>query len=267
MTLLQILVLAIVQGITEFLPISSSGHLALVPAVTGWPDQGLDMDVAVHVGTLFAVLLYFWRDVWGMGAGLGRMARGRRDPMGRLALQVAAATIPVVIVGYFAKDLIEAHTRSIAVIGWMTLVFGVLLWVVDRLCMTVKRAEHMSWVDVMTIGLAQVLALIPGTSRSGITMTAARLMGYERDESARISMLLSIPTILGAGVLAGADIWQRGDWQLTTAALMAAGLAFVSALVAISLLMAWLRRASYTPFAIYRIILGTGLLLWAYGVV
>ncbi|EKV31984.1 Undecaprenyl-diphosphatase [Caenispirillum salinarum AK4] len=265
MTLLQILVLALVQGITEFLPISSSGHLVLVPALTGWPDQGLDMDVAVHVGTLLAVILYFHKDVLAMAGGLGRMARGRRDPMGRLALQVAVATVPIVVVGLLLKDHIATYGRLIAVIGWTTLIFGILLWVVDRLCMTVKRAEHMSWVDVLVVGFAQVLALVPGTSRSGITMTAARLMGYEREESARISMLLSIPTILGAGVLAGLDIAERGDWQLTLSALIGAGLAFVSALVAIALMMAWLRRASYTIFAVYRVILGIGLLAWAYG--
>lgn len=265
MSLLQILVLAVVQGITEFLPISSSGHLVLVPAVTGWQDQGLDMDVAVHVGTLFAVVLYFWRDVWGMAAGVTRLARGRRDPHGRLGLQIAAATVPVVVAGFLLKDHLELFARSIAVIGWTTLVFGILLWVVDRLCMTVKRAEHLSWSDALVIGLAQVLALVPGTSRSGITMTAARMMGYERGESARISMLLSIPTILGAGVLAGWDIAQSGDWRLTRDALLAAGLAFLSALVAIALLMAWLKRASYTPFAVYRILLGVGLLGWAYG--
>lgn len=266
MTLLQILVLAVVQGITEFLPISSSGHLVLVPAVGGWQDQGLDMDVAVHVGTLFAVVLYFRRDVWGMIAGFWRMLRGRRDPYGRLALQIAAATVPVVIAGFLLKDMIETVARSLVVIGWTTLIYGILLWVVDRLCMTVKRTEHLTWTDALVIGLAQVLALIPGTSRSGITMTAARMLGYERGESARISMLLSIPTILGAGVLAGWDIAQTGDWQLTNAALIAAGLAFLSALVAIALLMAWLKRASYTPFAVYRVILGIALLAWAYGV-
>lgn len=266
MTLLQILVLALVQGISEFLPISSSGHLVLVPAVTGWPDQGLDMDVAVHVGTLFAVILYFHKDLLAMTGGLLRMMRGRRDPMGRLALQIAAATVPIVVVGLVLKDEIALYARSVAIIGWTTLIFGILLWVVDRLCMTVKRAEHMSWRDVMVVGFAQVLALVPGTSRSGITMTAARLMGYEREESARISMLLSIPTILGAGVLAGMDIAETGNWQLTLDALVGAGLAFLSALVAIALLMAWLRHASYTIFAVYRVILGVGLLAWAYGI-
>ncbi len=267
MTLLQILVLAVVQGITEFLPISSSGHLVLVPALTGWPDQGLDMDVAAHVGTLLAVLLYFRRDVWGMAVGLTRIARGRRDPLGRLAVQVIIATVPVVVAGFLLRDVIATFGRAIAVIGWTTLVFGVLLWVVDRLCMTVKRAEHMSWSDTVVIGMAQALALVPGTSRSGITMTAARVLGYERGEAARLSMLLSIPTILGAGVLSGWHIAESGDWQLTHAALIAAGLAFLSALVAIALLMAWLKRATYTPFALYRIALGLGLLAWAYGLI
>lgn len=266
-TLLQILVLAVVQGITEFLPISSSGHLVLVPAVTGWPDQGLDMDVAVHVGTLLAVLLYFRRDVWGMAVGVTRIARGRRDPLGRLALQIVVATLPVVVAGFLLRDVIGTVGRLIAVIGWTTLVYGILLWVIDRLCMTVKRAEHMTWSDTLVIGVAQVLALVPGTSRSGITMTAARMLGYERGEAARISMLLSIPTILGAGVLSGWHIAESGDWQLTHAALIAAGLAFLAALVAIALLMAWLKRASYTPFAIYRIVLGLGLLAWAYGMI
>lgn len=265
MTLFHILILALVQGISEFLPISSSGHLVLVPAVTGWPDQGLDMDVAVHVGTLLAVVLYFHKDIFAMTGGLLRLARGRNDPMGRLALQIGVATIPIVLVGLLFKDEIALHGRAIAVIGWTTLGFGVLLWVVDRLCMTVKRAEHMVWRDAIFMGIAQVLALIPGTSRSGITMTAARLMGYEREESARISMLLSIPTILGAGVLAGLDIAETGSWQLTLDALVGAGLAFLSALVAIAVLMAWLRRASYAIFAIYRVILGLGLLAWAYG--
>lgn len=266
MTLLQILVLALVQGITEFLPISSSGHLVLVPAVFGWSDQGLDMDIAVHVGTLFAVVLYFWRDVWGMTVGVTRLARGRKDAHGRLALLIVLATLPVIAAGLLLKDHIELYARSLAVIGWTTLIFGIALWVVDRLSMTVKRAEHMSITDALVVGLAQVMALVPGTSRSGITMTAARLLGYEREESARISMLMSIPTILGAGTLATLDIVERGDWTLTSSALIGAGLAFVAALGAIALLMAWLKRASYTPFAIYRIIMGIALLAWAYGV-
>lgn len=266
MTLLQIVVLALVQGITEFLPISSSGHLVLVPVVADWPDQGLALDVAVHVGTLGAVVIYFWRDVALMLGGLWRTLMGRRDPGARLFWQIAAATVPVVIAGLALRTLLgDAYFRSIAVIGWTMLLFGVVLWLADRLSMTVKRLEHMAFSEAMVIGLAQVLALIPGTSRSGITMTAARALGYERADAARFSLLLSIPTILAAGLLAGLDIYRSGDTALTEAALLAAALAFVSALVAIALMMAWLRRASFTPFVIYRVVLGVVLLAVAYG--
>lgn len=266
MSLLQIVVLALVQGITEFLPVSSSGHLVLVPIAGGWPDQGLDMDIAVHVGTLGAVLLYFWRDVAFMAGGLWRSLKGKSDPGARLFWLICAATVPVVAAGFALKELFgQDALRSIEVIGWTMLGFGIVLWVFDRLCMTVKRIPHMPLFDAMVIGVAQVLALIPGTSRSGITMTAARLLGYERTEAARFSLLLSIPTILGAGLLAGYDIWQAGDARLTHDALAAMAGSFVAALAAIALMMAWLKRASFTPFVLYRVVLGALLLAVAYG--
>ncbi len=268
MTLLQIIVLAVVQGITEFLPISSSGHLVLVPIVADWPDQGRTMDIAVHVGTLFAVILYFWRDCLAMLGGLWRSLKGRRDAGATLFWKVTAATLPVIGAGFAMKTLLgDDAFRSIEVLGWTMLGWGIVLWIFDRMCMTVKRVEHMPWFDVAIIGLSQVLALIPGTSRSGITMTAARALGYERGEAARFSMLLSIPTILGAGVLAGLDIYKAGDDALTVSAAIGAGLAFVSALIAIALMMAWLKRASFTPFVIYRVLLGIVLLAVAYGLV
>jgi len=260
----QILILALVQGLTEFLPISSSAHLILVPRLFGWPDQGLMLDVAVHVGTLGAVVLYFWRDLWTMLRGLFRQARGRRDPGARLALHLVAATVPVVIAGFLMKVYLGTNLRSLVVIGWTTLGFGALLYVVDRMSMTVRRIEHMGLGGALFIGLSQVLALVPGTSRSGITMTAARAMGYERAEAARFSMLLSIPVIVAAGALEGLDLYQSGDVALTVSAAAAAGLAFLSALAAIGLLMRWLKRASFTPFVLYRLALGAVLLWIAY---
>jgi undecaprenyl-diphosphatase len=262
---LHIVVLALVQGITEFLPISSSGHLILVPIVAGWPDQGLMIDVAVHVGTLGAVLLYFWRDVWMMLAGLGRVARGRWDPGARLAVLVIAATLPVVVAGFILDHFYPQGLRSIEVIGWTTLLFGIVLYLADAFGLTVRRMEHMRFSDAAVIGVSQVLALIPGTSRSGITMTAARMLGFDRTDAARFSMLLSMPTILGAGTLKGWELYQSGDAQLTADAFAVAGLAMVSALVAITLLMAWLRRATFTPFVVYRVVLGVLLLAFAYG--
>lgn len=264
MTELHILVLALVQGITEFLPISSSGHLVLVPVFGGWDDQGLLMDVAVHVGTLGAVMIYFWRDIWHMVRGILRTAKGKRDPGARLAAMVVLATIPVIGAGYFLDKYIGPQYRTVEVIGWTTLGFGFLLYISDKIGLTIRRVEHTGIVDALIIGLAQCLALIPGTSRSGITITAARFLGFERIDAARFSMLLSIPTILGAGALKGWELYQSGNIQLTNDALTAAGIAFISAFVALFIMMAWLRRASFTPFFVYRLFLGGGLLYYAY---
>ncbi len=264
MTELHLLVLAIVQGITEFLPISSSGHLVLVPVFGGWEDQGLLMDVAVHIGTLGAVILYFWRDIWFMVRGMWRVTKGKRDPGARLAALVVLATIPVIGAGFFLDKYIGPSLRTVEVIGWTTLGFGFLLYMADKIGLTIRRVEHTGIVDALIIGLAQCLALIPGTSRSGITITAARFLGFERVDAARFSMLLSIPTILGAGVLKGLELYESGNAQLTNDALTAAGIAFISALVALFIMMAWLKRASFTPFFIYRLFLGGGLLYYAY---
>jgi undecaprenyl-diphosphatase len=263
-TEIHILVLALVQGITEFLPISSSGHLVLVPIFTGWQDQGLLMDVAVHVGTLGAVMIYFWRDVWHMIRGVLRFLKGKRDAGARLAFLVILATIPVIAAGFFLNKYIGPSLRSIEVIGWTTLGFGFLLFIADKAGLTIRRVEHTGFTDAVLIGLAQCLALIPGTSRSGITITAARFLGYERPDAARFSMLLSIPAILGAGSLKGFELYESGNMVVTHDALMAAGLAFISALIALVILMAWIKRASFTPFFVYRLILGAGLLYMAY---
>ena len=265
MPILHIVVLALVQGITEFLPVSSSGHLALVPFFTGWPDQGLIIDVAVHVGTLGAVVLYFWRDIGAMLRGLLMALRGRNDPYAKLSGLIVLATIPVFAAGYGLNYYGVDGLRSLNVIAWTTLGFGIVLWIADKAGMTLRRIEHMGISDATIIGFAQVLALVPGTSRSGITMSAARILGMERGDAARFSMLLSIPTIIGAGTLAGLDLYRAGDLRLTNDAILAAVLSFVTALSAISFLMAWLRRSSLAPFAVYRIILGGGLLGLSYG--
>ncbi|SCA57159.1 Undecaprenyl-diphosphatase 1 [Candidatus Terasakiella magnetica] len=264
MTELHILVLALVQGITEFLPISSSGHLVLVPVFGGWEDQGLLMDVAVHVGTLGAVMIYFWRDIWHMLRGVMRFTKGKKDPGAKLSAMVLLATIPVIAAGFFLNKYLGPEFRTVEVIGWTTLGFGFLLYFADNMGLTIRRVEHTGIVDAILIGLAQCLALIPGTSRSGITITAARFLGYERLDAARFSMLLSIPAILGAGSLKGYELYESGNIQLTNDALSAAGLAFVAAFIAIAIMMAWLKRASFTPFFIYRLVLGCGLLYYAY---
>lgn len=264
MALYHILVLAVVQGLTEFLPISSSGHLVLTSRVLGWEDQGVAIDIAVHVGTLLAVIIYFWRDVGRVMAGTLRLATFRGGPDARLAIMLLIATLPIVIVGFLAKDLVETVFRSVELIAWATIGFALLLWFADRIGMTVNRIEHVGAVGALLIGLSQVLALIPGTSRSGITMTAGRFLGMERAEAARFSMLLSIPTIIGAAVLKGVEVWQAGDVALGYDAASAIGLSFVAGIASIAVLMRWLQTSSFGPFVIYRIALGILLLWWVY---
>lgn len=266
-TILQLFVLALVQGITEFLPISSSGHLILVPALTGWPDQGLLMDVAVHVGTLAAVLLYFWRDTRGLTyAALGsigfRAARRRVDGSHYQTLfwSMVIATIPMVIVGGImvvtdANDLL----RHAEVIAATSIFFGLLLYVADRRGAVDKTTEQMAIKPALLIGLAQVLALIPGTSRAGVTMTAARMLGFSRREAARFSMLLSIPAILASGTATGLKALEDAGGGAMGDAAIAAALACLAALGAIHFLMRWLAHASMTVFVVYRVLLGVGL--------
>lgn len=265
MPMLHIVVLALIQGITEFLPISSQAHLQLLSSFSGWADQGLMIDVAVHVGTLGAVIVYFWRDLWTMTTGVVRLAKGHRSPDARLAGYLIIGTLPAVAAGYFLSRYYPAGIRSIEIIGWTTLIFGVLLYIADKVGMTVRSLKHIKISDIIIIGCAQAVAFIPGTSRSGITMTAARILGIERRESARLSMLLSIPVIIGAGSLQGWKLYQSGNISLSVDALLAAALAFVAALVVMAGLMAWLKKSTYTPFVIYRVVLGSILLSVVYG--
>lgn len=256
MTPEQIIVLAIVQGITEFLPISSSGHLALIPAVTDWPDQGQLVDVMVHVGSLFAVIVYFWRDVLKLTAGGLDLLRLRMNDNSRMALYIIVATIPAVAFGLFLKKSgYGDQLRSVEVIAWNAIIFGVLMYVADYIGKQTKVMEDMKMSPAVTMGFAQALALIPGTSRSGITMTAARFMGFSRPEAARFSFLLGIPAIAGAGAFVTLDAIEQGI-VISNDAILAAILTFFAALAAIAFLMAFVRRSSFLVFSIYRIILG-----------
>jgi undecaprenyl-diphosphatase len=260
----QIIVLAIVQGITEFLPISSSGHLILIPALTGWTDQGLATDVMVHIGSLFAILAYFWRDVLSILGGVTDLVRRRWTSRARLAVYIAAATVPAVLFGLILKwvGLLD-KIRGIEVVAWNALVFGVLLYIADEWGPRVKTMENITFRAAMIIGLAQALALIPGTSRSGITMTAARFMGFERAEAARFSFLLGIPAITGAGLLTIIEMNADGH-SMPPGAITAAIFTFFAALAAIAFLMALVKRVSFTPFVMYRMLLAGFLLVLAY---
>lgn len=267
MNLLQLVTVALVQGITEFLPISSQAHLILVPRLTGWCDQGLVVDIGVHIGTLLAVVVYFWRDCLALVRGGIEAILLRRTEDAKRAVHIVIATLPAVVAGFIVHAQLGFTFRSLVVIAWTTLGFGILLWAADRWCGRGSHMEDMTCARAFFIGCAQALALIPGTSRSGITMTAARMLGFDRGDAAHFSLLMAVPVILGAGTLATLDLVRSGNAQLTSATLIAAGLAFVTALLAIAVLMRWLARASFTPFAVYRVILGIALFaaLYLYG--
>ncbi len=266
MTYTYLLILALIQGITEFLPVSSSGHLILLPNLTGAQDQGQVIDVAVHVGTLFAVILYFWADVKQVSLGLPRLLTGKTDtPGARLAFLLIMATLPVILAGLVLKLTgLSDMMRSTAVIGWTMLGFGLVLFWADRTGPEIKTETDWTLKDAMIMGLWQAVALIPGTSRSGITITGARKLGYTRHDAAKLSMLMSIPTIIASGTLLGLEVASTADAQAARDGAIAAAMAFVSALAALTLMMRLLKTVSFTPYVIYRVILGVILLIIAY---
>lgn len=258
----HLLLLAILQGLTEFLPVSSSAHLILLPRVAGWADQGLAFDVAVHVGTLTAVVVYFRRELGRMGRDWGRsLATGRHTPDSRLAWAVIIGTVPVGLAGLAFKDAVEGVLRSPAVIAWATIGFGLLLWWADTAGRRQRDEHSLRLKGILVIGLAQALALIPGTSRSGITITAGLMIGLTRQAAARFSFLLSIPVIALAGALEVIELARGGvdaPWQSLLLGAVAAGL---TAYTCIHFFLRLLDRIGLLPFVVYRLLLGVVLLV------
>lgn len=253
----QIIILGLIQGLTEFLPISSSGHLILPALLTDWPDQGLAFDVGVHFGSLLAVILYFRHTLTTMAMDVVRfpVSRAYTDQFD-LSLKIVAATLPVVLVGFAAKDFVAAELRTIEVIAATTLLFGLLLYWSDR---NPGARAAVDWRSALIIGTAQVLALIPGTSRSGITITAGLLLGLTRTSAARFSFLLAIPTIAGAQLLLTLELIERGvnNW---TELIAGGALAGITAFLCIRYFIALVERTGMLPYVIYRLFLGSVLL-------
>lgn len=260
---LQVVLLSLIQGLTEFLPISSSAHLVLPAQLTDWPDQGLAFDVAVHFGSLAAVLMYFRRDLWDMaGATRDLIIERRSSSNADLVIKLGVATLPLVVAGVLLRDFIEAELRTVPVIAFTTVFFALLLWLADR--RTTKDTE-VSWTTALTVGGAQVLALVPGTSRSGITITAALLVGLSRTSAARFSFLLAIPAIAGAQVLTTTDLASSGvdePWSQLAAGMLMSG---ISAYLCIHYFIALVERTGMLPYVIYRLVLGGLLLLFIVG--
>lgn len=264
MDLIQIVLLSLVQGLTEFLPISSSAHLILVPVLTGWQDQGLAFDVAVHIGTLLAVVSYFRSKLIKMVSEWGGSLVGRgMSADAKLAWAVGLGTIPVGLAGLVFKDHIELYLRSPLVIATTTILFGLLLWWADYRGKRQSDEHQMGWQTVLVVALSQIFALIPGTSRSGVTMTAALAMGMTRQGAARFSFLLSVPVILLAGGLEVVELIQQGDGVNWATLLLGTALSAISAYLCIHYFLRLLDRIGMAPFVLYRMILG-GLLLLLY---
>ncbi|MCK9468997.1 MAG: undecaprenyl-diphosphate phosphatase [Porticoccaceae bacterium] len=260
MTLFHVVILALIQGLTEFLPISSSAHLILPSQLLGWQDQGLAFDVAVHVGTLAAVVWYFRNDLrkvitdWFRG-----FSRGGSTAHSRLGWWIILATIPGGLAGLLFNDLVEDYARSMAVIATTTIVFGLLLGVADRKGARVKSLDQMGWREALYIGLAQMLALIPGTSRAGITITAALALGFDRVAAARFSFLLSIPIITLSGLFKGVELLslEQVQWGALIFGAIVSG---ITAYLCIGVFLAVINRIGMMPFVWYRVILGVVLL-------
>ncbi|MFO7649462.1 undecaprenyl-diphosphate phosphatase [Halomonas campaniensis] len=261
---LQVVVLSIVQGLTEFLPISSSAHLILVPVLTPWNDQGLAFDVALHIGSLSAVVLYFRQELVRMAVSWAGSLRGAgMDDDARLAWGVLLATLPVCVFGLAFRDAIEVGMRSPLIIAGGLIGFGLVLGYADWRHRGGRSEYQLRLRDVVLIGLAQALALIPGTSRSGITITAALLLGMSREGAARFSFLLSIPVIVLAGGLEVIGLVQEAatvDWSAVVVGTLLSG---VSAYLCIHYFLVVIKRVGMQPFVVYRLLLGAWL-LWLF---
>ena len=261
MTGIQVVVLAIVQGLTEFLPISSSGHLVLVPYLVEWTDQGLAFDVAVHFGSLVAVIVFFRNDIAGLLHGALQFVTGDRGtPQASMALSIALGTVPAAAAGLLLASWIEANLRDPAVIVITLSGYGLLMAFADRVCRSSRSIVDVRLGDALIIGCAQALSLIPGTSRSGVTITAARFLGFERKDAARFSFLLSAPVILLATAYKGFELVMGDEavaWgQLALGALVAAVVAYLS----IEFFMRVVSRIGLLPFAVYRLALAAVIL-------
>jgi len=265
MPLYYIIILAVVQGISEFLPISSSGHLVLTHSLLGnettnlcWEKNRL-LDVAVHVGTLLSVLIYFRQDLTAMS----KRAFSFQTNDSKLLQNIIIASLPVIIIGFAIQSWQPSLLCSLKVMAWMTLIFGIILGIADRFNLS-ESIENMTHLNAFVIGLSQALALIPGVSRSGITMTSARFLGFNRIDAAKFSLLLSIIAISGAGFLTSLDLFQTGNFTLGVDVLLAVLFSFFFGYAAIALMMKWLSKSTFKPFVYYRIILGITLLVLLY---
>ncbi len=263
MSFLHVAVVAIVHGLFEVVPVGAEAHFPLLSLIV--PQAGPAIALAIELGLLAAVASYLSADIAGMMAGLWRNLRGRRDPRSMLLLQIALGSVPMAVAAVLVDRFAGSALDGLALMAWATIGFAVLLLLGDATGMTVRRIEHLELSDSLVIGIAQAAALIPGAGRAALAMTAARVLGFERPDAARFSLLLAIPALVYACAAGTWELYPTDATLLDTGPLLAGGIAFAAALLGIAGMMAWLRRHSFAPFVLYRLLLGAGLLGLAYG--
>ena len=250
---------------TEIFPVGAAGPSALFSLALHWPEPAEGFFLAQRVGLLLAVMAYFWRDVGEMATGVMRAAKGKRDPGARLTLQILAAAIPTLGLGFVIETYGTDSWKTPGVTAWAIIGFGLLLLLFDRMTMTVKRIEHATYIDAIAIGLCQLLALVPGAGAAAVTMTMARVLGYERAHAVRFALLLAIPV---AGVVTARDafVYFSGDNAgISNVDILCGVIGFFAGLAALAFMMAWLKRGTFTPFVIVRLLLGAAVMALTYG--
>jgi len=260
----QLIVLTVLQTVAAIFAVAPDGHLFLMSRILRWspPDGGLQL--ACAAGLLLGVMAYFWRDVAEMITGVIRAAKGKRDSGARLALQIFIAAIPVLGVGFAIQRYVADGWQSDALMGWAIITVALILLLFDRMSMTVKRVEHATYIDTIIIGLCQLAALVPGAGAAGVAIIMGRLLGYERAAAARLFFLLSIPVSTAVIARDAYGFVTHDSGRITTSDMLCGGIAFVAAILSLSTLMTWLRRSTFMPFVIYRLILGGAVLALAY---
>ncbi|HSX67824.1 MAG TPA: undecaprenyl-diphosphate phosphatase [Nocardioides sp.] len=261
---LKAIFLGILQGLTEFLPISSSAHLRIFPELFGWGDPGAAFTAVIQIGTELAVLIYFWKDIWRIGSAWLRslwqpQLRGTLDA--RMGWFIIVGSLPIVLLGIVLKDVIETHFRNLWVVGTTLIVLGIVLGIADRVSSSSKEIRHLTLRDGVLMGLAQACALIPGVSRSGATISMGRFLGYERAAATRYAFLLAIPAVIGAGLFELKEIGANDNTYGWGPTITATVVSFVVGYAAIAWLLRYVSTRSYLPFVIYRVVLGTGVLV------
>jgi undecaprenyl-diphosphatase len=261
----QLIVLAALQAAAAIFAVAPDGHLLLISTLLHWDDPASGFRLACEIGLLLGVMAFFWRDIGEMVSGVARAAKGKRDPGARLAAQMVTAAIPVLSIGFAIQHYLADDWQAEKLMGWAIVAVALLLLLFDRMSMTVKRVEHATFVDTIVIGLCQLALLVPGAGAAGVAITMGRLLGYERAAAARLFFLLSIPVSFAVLGRDAYSFMTQGAASTTRNDIVAGGVSFITALIGLSILMAWLRRSTYTPIVVYRLILGGMVLALAYG--